>query len=85
MDFNVTIKNENELMYARYLHDLYFKIVKPFNQRNQLELKKIYEPFNRFFYLLGLSTTWFAGQFIFHLIFNNRLALLYDLTFRSEY
>lgn len=61
MDFNVTIKNENELMYARYLHDLYFKIVKPFNQRNQLELKKIYEPFNRFFYLLGLSTTWFAG------------------------
>jgi hypothetical protein len=65
MNFNVTIKSQSEFFYAKYLFDLYFKIIKPFNERNQNELKKIDEPFNRLFYLLGPSTTWFAGNF-FH-------------------
>ncbi len=62
MNFNVTIQNKNEFIYAKYLHDLYFEIIEPFNERNKKELKKIYEPFNRLFYLLGPSTTWFAGE-----------------------
>ena len=62
MNFNVTIKSQKEFLYAKYLYKLYFNVIKPFNQRNQNELKKIYEPFNRLFYLLGPSTTWFSGK-----------------------
>jgi hypothetical protein len=27
MNFNVTIQNKNEFIYAKYLHDLYFEII----------------------------------------------------------
>jgi hypothetical protein len=64
LNFNMTIKNRNEYLYAQYLYKLYTQIMKPFYEQNQIELKKIYEPFSRLFYLLGPSTTWFCGKTI---------------------
>lgn len=64
LNFSIVIKNKNELDYAKYLYNLFKSFVKPFYLKNELSLKKLHEPFARFFYLLGPSTTWFCGKTI---------------------
>jgi hypothetical protein len=51
-DFKLEIKNEDELAYAKYLSDLYKKIIKPFYGNNSKVLDKMSEPFNRLFYIV---------------------------------
>jgi hypothetical protein len=51
-DFKLEIKNEDELAYAKYLSELYKKIIKPFYGNNSGVLASMSEPFNRLFYIV---------------------------------
>ena len=78
VDFNVTINNRDELIYAQYLLNLYLTVIKPFYAQNRVSLaKNVPENFNRFFFLLGPSTTWFCGKTIHNTLLTHSLSTHY--------
>jgi len=74
LDFKIAIKSKEEYEYAQYLYEVYKTVYKPFFKQNKdYKSDKIPESFNRLFYLLGPSTTWFGGKTIHNTLLTESL------------
>ena len=62
--FRITIQTEQELSYAKNLNSFYLAEIKPFLEKNKNSFKHLPEPFNRFFFLNGVTTSWMCGKTI---------------------
>jgi hypothetical protein len=56
LNFNITIKNEDEFKYVQYLYEMNQKYVKPYLINNKNIIDKVDEPFRRFYYFIGSKT-----------------------------
>ena len=56
LNFNITIKNEEEFIYVQYLYEMNQKYVKPYLIDNKNIIDKVDEPFRRFYYFIGDNT-----------------------------
>jgi len=83
LDFNITINSIQDYEYAKYLYDVYKTVLKPFYMKNKDKLKQIPESYNRLFYLLGPSTTWFCGKTIHNTLITESLTTHYPQSFDS--
>ena len=84
-NFNITIKTQKEHLYAKYLYNLFTKIIKPFYKKNAKSLNQISESFNRLFFLIGPSTTWMCGKTIHNTLLTKTLSTHYPEPFIAEY
>ena len=67
MYFKLSIKDREDYLYAKYLFEMYSKQILPYLKKNEYRLKKMSESYNRFYYLLGsTSTHYFAGKTIYN-------------------
>jgi len=56
LDFNISIQNEQDYKYAKYLYDMHLKYIEPFLAKNSKQLELVPEPYNRFYYFKGEET-----------------------------
>jgi hypothetical protein len=56
LDFNISISNEDDYKYAKYLYEMHIKYIEPFLNQNNKQLELVPEPFNRFYYFKGEET-----------------------------
>ncbi len=53
LDFNLTINNKEDFIYAKYLYDSYINLIEPFLEKNKFNLENVEETINRFYFILG--------------------------------
>jgi hypothetical protein len=61
--FKLTIKNEQDFKYAKYLYEMHLKYIEPFFKNNSQILNSVPEPYTRFYYFNGKETVFHSWYF----------------------